>query len=68
MFRRIELMFPVQKPALKKRLIADLDTYLADNMQAWELQPNGEYRIVTPLAGEAVSAQVSLLSSLAESS
>ncbi len=68
MFRRIEVMFPVLEPELKQRLMADLDTYLADNTQAWELQPNGDYRLLTPGDNDAVSAQLALLGQLAESS
>lgn len=68
MFRRIEIMFPVLDARLKQRLIADLDTYLADNTQAWELQGNGEYRPPTAAAGEdQISAQGTLLIQLAES-
>jgi polyphosphate kinase len=66
-FRRIEIVFPIRNPALKARLIADLDTYLADNTQAWELRPDGRYEPVTPLPGqEPVSAQMTLLRQLSE--
>jgi polyphosphate kinase len=68
MFRRIELMFPVLDTRLKRRLIADLDTYLADNTQAWELQPNGEYLPLSSGGDEAIGAQSALLRQLAESS
>jgi polyphosphate kinase len=67
MFRRIELMFPVLDARLKRRLIADLDTYLADNTQAWELQPNGEYLPLSVEGEDAISAQTTLLRQLAES-
>ena len=43
LLRRIELMFLIQARALKARLMADLDVYLADNVQAWELQADGEH-------------------------
>src|SRR5690606_3516287 len=42
-FRRIELMFPIVDEKLKVRVMADLDTYLADNTQAWELRSDGRY-------------------------
>ena len=42
-FRRIELMFPISDAGLKARVMADLDTYLADNVQAWELRKDGRY-------------------------
>jgi polyphosphate kinase len=67
-FRRIELMFPVEGDALKARLMADLDVYLADNTQAWELQPDGRYIQLGPHDDEAVSAQATLLRQLAEAS
>ena len=42
-FRRIELMFPILDEGFKTRLMADLDAYLADNVQAWELRADGRY-------------------------
>ena len=66
MFRRIEVMFPVLEARLKRRLICDLDTYLADNTQAWELQAGGDYRPLAATDAEPVSAQQSLLEQLAE--
>ncbi|MDH3419940.1 MAG: polyphosphate kinase 1 [Gammaproteobacteria bacterium] len=66
-FRRIEIMFPIRNPQIKQRLIGDLDLYLADNTQAWQLRPNGEYELVTPGMDAPVCAQSSLLGRLAES-
>ena len=66
MFRRIEIMFPVLDPRLKRRLIGDLDTYLADNTQAWELQRNGTYELLASEGTETICAQTALLGSLAE--
>jgi polyphosphate kinase len=68
MFRRIEVMFPVLDTRLKQRLIADLDTYLADNTQAWELRAGGEYRPLAAEGEDPVCAQTTLLRQLAESS
>jgi len=68
-FRRIEVMFPILDPDLKSRVIGDLDSYLADNMQAWELQHNGTYVHRLPQQGvEPFAAQSRLLSELAERS
>jgi polyphosphate kinase len=67
MFRRIEVMFPILEAQLKRRLIADLDTYLKDNQQAWELQPGGEYLLSDAAPDGQISAQTQLLSRLAES-
>ncbi len=66
-FRRIEIMFPIRDPGIKQRLIGDLDLYLADNAQAWQLTPDGEYELVAPGTDDRVCAQSSLLSRLAES-
>ncbi len=68
-FRRIELMFPILDEGLKARVMADLDTYLADNAQAWELCPDGEYRSLLRSGDTPPSAaQVTLLRQLAEAS
>jgi polyphosphate kinase len=68
-FRRIELMFPISDPALKARVMADLDTYLADNVQAWELRNDGTYEQSSPPADrDATPAQSKLLRQLAEAS
>lgn len=66
MFRRIEVMFPISDAKLKRRIMRDLDTYLADNAQAWELQANGEYASLRTSGHDPVSAQISLLNQLAE--
>ncbi len=43
-FRRIELAFPVLDRKLKRRVISEgLQTYLADNLQAWDMDANGNY-------------------------
>ncbi|MES3025203.1 MAG: polyphosphate kinase 1 [Pseudomonadota bacterium] len=45
LFRRIEVAFPVLDPALKKRVITEgLNPYLKDNSNAWELEPDGQYK------------------------
>jgi polyphosphate kinase len=46
-FRRIEVMFPVDAPKLKERILAGiLPTVLADTVKARVLQPDGTYRRV----------------------
>ena len=43
-FRRIELCFPVNDARLKRRVISEgLKPYLADNVQAWEMDGEGGY-------------------------
>lgn len=49
---RIELMMPVRKKAHKKRLLALLRAYLADNTRAYEMRADGSYRRVRRAKGE----------------
>ena len=68
-FRRIELMFPIRDETLKARIRADLAVYLADNMQAWELNADGNYaRFARQRDQEPNPAQTTLLRQLAEMS
>jgi polyphosphate kinase len=41
--RRVEVVFPIREPELKKQCIAIIDTMLKDNTKARILQPNGTY-------------------------
>src|SRR6202035_1197762 len=51
--RRVEVVFPMEAPELKQRLIREiLATTLADNMKSRELLPDGSYRRVRPDAGQ----------------
>ncbi len=61
-FRRIEVMFPVEDPRTKARIIEEiLPTVLADNVKARRLRSDGSYERVQPTAGEpAVRSQVVL--------
>jgi polyphosphate kinase len=50
--RRVEVVFPVEQPDLKMRLIDEiLKTTLGDNVKARELLPDGSYRRVVPPTG-----------------
>jgi len=61
-FRRIETGFPILNPKLKKRVIAEgLKPYLRDNVQAWEMQPDGSYRRRKSHRAKPYSAQDVLL-------
>jgi polyphosphate kinase len=52
-FRRIEVMFPVEDPRLKTRIVDEiLDTLLLDNVKARRLEPDGSYQRVAPGEGE----------------
>jgi polyphosphate kinase len=57
--RRVEVVFPVEPPELKQRLIREMLTVsLADNVKASELLPDGSYRRITPAPGQpAVRSQ-----------
>jgi polyphosphate kinase len=66
LLRRIEVCFPIVDPALAARVKAEaLDNYLADNVNAWILQPDGVYRHLAPAEGDRPhSAQQALLARL----
>lgn len=57
--RRVEVVFPIEPPELKQRLIREiLALSLADNMKARELLPDGTYQRVRPAPGQpAVRSQ-----------
>ncbi len=47
--RRVELMFPIEAPPLRRRVVDGiLGVLLADNIKARELQADGTYRRVSP--------------------
>lgn len=50
--RRVEVITPVDDPALHPRLDRLLEIYLQDNRQAWDLKPDGSYVQRTPAPGE----------------
>ncbi|WP_312935692.1 polyphosphate kinase 1, partial [Stutzerimonas nitrititolerans] len=41
--RRVETCFPVEGKKLLTRVKKELDTFLSDNTQSWQLQPDGSY-------------------------
>ena len=48
-YRRIELAFPVENPALRDQIINEvLPSFLHDRVKARELQPDGKYRRLKP--------------------
>ncbi|WP_232819325.1 polyphosphate kinase 1 [Saccharospirillum mangrovi] len=61
MFHRVEIGFPMLTKKLRDKVIKDLELYLADNSQAWELNSDGHYQQCKPGKAEPVSAQQSLL-------
>ena len=66
-FRRIEVCFPIETKLHRDRILEDLETYLADNVQAWALNADGSYSRLSPEEAPAVSAQRTLLERYAES-
>ncbi len=56
--KRIELMIPVEEPALKRRLVRILEAYFQDNTQASRLLPDGSsQRLVRAKGQKAFRAQ-----------
>ena len=48
-FRRVEIAFPVEQPALRDRIIDEvLPKFIHDRVKARELQPDGSYRRLKP--------------------
>jgi polyphosphate kinase len=50
--RRIELLFPVESPEGREKVLAALDAIFQDNVKARRLQPDGSYRRRRPAKGE----------------
>ncbi len=46
--RRVELLVPILRPDHRKRLHATLQSYFKDNVNAWKLQPDGQYQRLHP--------------------
>ena len=69
LMRRIEVAFPIRSPALKKRLLREgLQPYLSDNVNAWELGSDGQYRRRKLRSGQKIcNAQQMLMESLGAS-
>ncbi|HEX5459789.1 MAG TPA: polyphosphate kinase 1 [Steroidobacteraceae bacterium] len=64
-FRRVEVAFPIQRPAHRQRILEDLTRYLDDNCQAWRLLSDGRYERLSPGSERPRSAQAELLGSYA---
>ncbi len=68
-FRRIEVCFPVLDKRLKKRVLDEgLKVYLQDNLQAWDMNNEGQYRLKAVRRSTPHCAQRELLSQLSGSS
>lgn len=65
LLRRVETCFPLLDPAIARRVYDEaLTNYLADNLQAWRLLPDGSYERITPGEDMPHSAQQSLLAKI----
>ncbi len=52
--RRVEVMFPVEAPELKRRILKEVvPCYLRDNLQARRLMPDSSYQRLHPADGDA---------------
>ncbi len=55
--RRVEILFPVEEPALKKQALHILETQLQDNVKAHVLQKDGTYKKIDKRGKVLVNAQ-----------
>lgn len=63
---RIEVCFPILKRKLANRIIDEMEAYLEDQVQSWELCPDGEYRENWTVENDGPGIQTELLRSLAQ--
>ena len=66
LLRRNESCFEIRQKHMKKQIRSDLESFLADNCQAWMLHGDGSYeRLTPPSPDQRISAQELFLSELA---
>ncbi len=51
LYRRIEVAFPVEDPAFRRRVIEELELYLHDDTEGWRLGADGRYQRPSGRAG-----------------
>jgi polyphosphate kinase len=67
LLRRVETCFPILDPELAQRCYAEeIENYLADNTQAWQLEADGSYTHLTPGDSTPYAAQQTLLTKLTQ--
>lgn len=67
LMHRVEICFPILNARLQARIRNDLQIYLMDNSQSWELQSDGNYLLNAPGEGEERrTAQMELLEKMAD--
>jgi polyphosphate kinase len=65
LLRRIEVAFPILDTELRTRVFREeLENYLVDNTQSWQLNADGSYRRNQPGDSAPHNAQSALLSQL----
>ncbi|TVR97774.1 MAG: polyphosphate kinase 1 [Rhodospirillales bacterium] len=63
---RVEILVPIEEPALRKELNAVLETQINDHRSAWEMQPDGTYIQHQPGPGRhSLSSQETLIAAAA---
>jgi polyphosphate kinase len=67
-FHRIEVAFPVQEARYQARIVQDLEFYLNDNCQSWQLQSDGKYIKASPEGHPLQCAQEILLNRIVKRS
>jgi len=65
LLRRSESCFEIRQKLMKEQIRSDLELFLADNCQAWELHGDGSYERLTPGKNERISAQDTFVEQLA---
>lgn len=63
--RRIEIAYPILRKKWANRILEEMEIYLADRQQSWELQADGSYRKLSACIGDPLEGvQMLLLNSL----
>lgn len=66
LLNRVETCFPIENKKLIERIKAEIELYLADNCQSWEMDSEGNYQLNQPNKDEnRISVQQTLLEQLA---
>jgi polyphosphate kinase len=63
---RVEVVAPVESPALQRELRVILDTHLNDRRSAWDMQPDGSYKQRKPSAKDDQRGSQEILIDLAQ--
>ncbi len=58
---RIEVCFPILKKKHAARIKAELELYLDDRSQSWELSATGEYQLLRPVCSDETTEDVQML-------